>query len=265
MYLYYFSDGARAYGQRPMVPHSRKRWAFQVNLCGSCTMTIQEHGEMHSIRVEGPWATLAGPECCHAWGGTKDDRNEVAVFHFNEVSPLLETVVGWNGWRAFRISAEQVEAVRGWARRCREAMQERHLAHQIFQIIGGELSLMVLKSIPKSELGPPPDWAELKVAQAIAWYAARLPSAPTIGEVAEALHLSPAHLRRLFHRATQRSPQAVLSRVQFERAIELMRDPRITLEQVAENAGFGSASAFSRAFKAAYGQAPMVYRRQLKN
>jgi len=265
MYLLYFSEGSRAYGKRPIVPHSRKRWAFQINLGGSCTLLVQEGGEPRHLRIEGAWATVAGPECVHAWVGHPEDCNEVAVFHFDEVSPLLESVVGRKGWRAFRITETEVRMVRQWAERCREALAERHLAQQIFQIVGGELSLMVLKTIPKSELGPSPDLAELKVAQAIAWYTTRLASGPTIGEVAEALHLSPAHLRRLFHRATQRSPQAVLSRVQFERAIELMRDPRITLEQVAENAGFGSASAFSRAFRAAYGVPPVVYRRQLKN
>jgi len=265
MYLLYFSDGPRAYGKRLMVPHCRKRWAFQVNLGGSCTLTVQERGETRHLRIEGPWATVAGPECSHAWSGLPEDRNEVAVFHFSAVSPLLESVVGRSGWRAFPITEEQVAAVREWAGRCREALEERHLARQIFRIVEGELSLMVLKTIPESELGPPPDLAELKVAQAIAWYTTRLASGPTIGEVAQALHLSLAHLRRLFHRATQRSPQAVLSRVRFERAIELMRDPRITLEQVAENAGFGSASAFSRAFRAAYGVPPGVYRRQLKN
>ena len=41
---------------------------------------------------------------------------------------------------------------------------------------------------------------------------------------------------------------------------KLMRDPEMTLERISEDAGFGSASAFSRAFKSEFGVSPKDFR-----
>jgi transcriptional regulator GlxA family with amidase domain len=108
------------------------------------------------------------------------------------------------------------------------------------------------------------DFGKSKVIEALAWYNANLAFGPNIEEVAHAVHLSSTHLRRLFHKVWGTSPQAAFTHAQFERAKELMLDQVISLERIAEYSGFGSASAFSRAFKVEFGVSPKSYRSKLQ-
>ncbi|MFM8716248.1 MAG: helix-turn-helix transcriptional regulator [Spartobacteria bacterium] len=78
--------------------------------------------------------------------------------------------------------------------------------------------------------------------------------------MARATGVSTAHLRRLFHQVLHASPNQIMDQMRFQRAMQLMSDPAIKLESVGEQCGFGSASAFSRAFKTKFGCAPQVWR-----
>jgi two-component system response regulator YesN len=51
-----------------------------------------------------------------------------------------------------------------------------------------------------------------------------------------------------------------MDQLRFERARQLMSDPEIKLEEVAERCGYQSASAFSRAFKTMFGCGPSAWR-----
>lgn len=264
MELRYLGTGARRYGTRKEVPHTRGVWELQFFLRGSCTFLCRADGTTSVLPVvAGKWgaAIVSGPECVHGWGGTPDEECEVVVFHFKEVDGVLARVVGQAGFRALELEPGEGEQVRALAERCAaERARPSYFASRVYEIVARELALLLLHKLSPTELGPQPDFTAMKVVAAMAWYQAHLSSAPTIAEVAEAVHLSPAHLRRLFHRERGCAPQRAMTEAQFERALELMRDGSLTLEAVAENAGFGSASAFSRAFKGQFGVSPKTYR-----
>jgi transcriptional regulator GlxA family with amidase domain len=95
---------------------------------------------------------------------------------------------------------------------------------------------------------------------AIVWYAKRMEENPAFPEIARAVGVSAPHLRRLFHQVLHASPNRIMDQMRFQRAMQLMSDPAIKLESVGEQCGFGSASAFSRAFKMKFGCAPQVWR-----
>jgi AraC-like DNA-binding protein len=78
--------------------------------------------------------------------------------------------------------------------------------------------------------------------------------------VARKMHLSTRTLqRRLDEHGTTFSE--LVERVRKDAALEAVRDPSLTLAQVAQRAGFSDAATFGRAFKRWTGRSPGVYRR----
>ncbi len=266
MQLLYLGDGTRHYGQKRVAVHMRKRWAFQFILKGRCSFLVREpQGGEREVRMAAPWLAVTAPACSHGWGGRVEDECEVAVFQFEDADPLMRSLLGTTGWRCVGIAPQEARAVARLLARCEAALQHfEQTSPVVYRVVGAELALLVASHLPAAELGPLPDIGKAKVQEALAWYGSHLAAAPRIAEAAEAVHLSPAHLRRLFHRVYGASPQAAFTQLQLDRAIELLRDPTLTLEAVAEASGFGSGSAFSRAFRKAFRTPPRAYRTHMQ-
>jgi AraC family transcriptional regulator len=274
MFLLYRNRGERHFGRDPIAPHPRKVWAFQFTLSGEASLFVREGNRTREERLVAPVLTVAGPECVHGYGGRDEDTCEIIVFHFDEADFSIRSVIGPDGHRSVKLTPRDIPTVRQLYDRCSEGSKSygvilppanKTLVTAVINgIVALELALFFLRHIPRTELGPSPDFGESKVAEATAWYEANLAGGPNIEDVAEAIHISPTHLRRLFHKVRGISPQAALTRIQFERAKWLMRDLAMPLERVAENSGFGSASAFSRAFKSEFGMSPKDYRSKFR-
>jgi AraC-like DNA-binding protein len=84
-------------------------------------------------------------------------------------------------------------------------------------------------------------------------------AAPKLEQVAVMLGQSVSTLRRNLLRENT-SFQAVLDCLRMERALQLLRDTELTIEELASLLGFSSAGVFSRAFKSWTGQSPSIYR-----
>lgn len=72
---------------------------------------------------------------------------------------------------------------------------------------------------------------------------------------------APTLRRRLFKEGA--SFQEIANRCRKKRAIELLGNPALTVEQIADNLGFNASSGFSRAFKEWTGLAPSEYRQSV--
>jgi AraC family transcriptional regulator len=105
--------------------------------------------------------------------------------------------------------------------------------------------------------------AMFKVESALSWYTEHLMRAPSVKEVSYAIHTSPSHLRRLFWQVKQASPKAVFQKVRLEKAQDLMSRSALTLEDIARNCGFTSASHFCREYKAHYAVSPTFWRKKV--
>lgn len=86
---------------------------------------------------------------------------------------------------------------------------------------------------------------------------------PTLAEIAEKLHLSERTLRRRLG-ASGVNFQALVDNVRRNRAIELLSNPVLPVEQVALQVGFSDAHNFRRAFKRWTGSAPNELRESLQ-
>ncbi len=84
-----------------------------------------------------------------------------------------------------------------------------------------------------------------------------------VEEIARTAGVSRRSLEMRFRLCLGTSVYAQVQRVRFERVIELMTDPALSLDAIAYSTGFGGAAAFSTMFRRHFKVAPSVYRQGL--
>ncbi len=269
MFLVYYNDGKRTYAidhpsKHYVHPHTRKAWEFMFITSGHCIQLKRQNNATTERPITAPTLSLSGPDSVHGWSARANSTCSILVFHFDEADYNLRHVMERDENRLIPYPEKDTPYVRGLLDRCVQARKQNNLFSPIiYHIVSLELTLYCLSLIPRTELAAANDFGKSKVVEALAWYKANLTFAPNVEEVAQAVHLSSTHLRRLFHKVQGTSPQEAFTEAQFDRAKELMLDPTISLERISEHSGFGSASAFSRAFKNAFGISPKLYRSKL--
>lgn len=82
----------------------------------------------------------------------------------------------------------------------------------------------------------------------------------TIGDLAEASHMSETHFRRVFQKIMNMTPSDYLNLVRVQMACEYMKRHTDGMELVAERCGFQSVSTFNRNFKKVLGITPYQWK-----
>ncbi|HBV85184.1 MAG TPA: histidine kinase [Desulfosporosinus sp.] len=85
----------------------------------------------------------------------------------------------------------------------------------------------------------------------------------TLKATADNLFISPSHLSRLFRLELDCTFNDYLTRVRVEKAVELMKKPEFSVEQVSKAIGFKSQSYFAEVFRKYIGVTPLVYKNSL--
>lgn len=86
----------------------------------------------------------------------------------------------------------------------------------------------------------------------------------SIRELATDVHLSPAHLRRLFEQETGRHLSRVLLERKLRLAAHLLATTDMPVKEISFAVGYGHHSSFVRAFERCFRQAPKHYRKQCR-
>ncbi|MDP4126895.1 MAG: PocR ligand-binding domain-containing protein [Bacillota bacterium] len=85
----------------------------------------------------------------------------------------------------------------------------------------------------------------------------------TIKATADHLFISPSHLSRLFRLELDCTFNDYLTRVRVEKAVELLKKPEFSVEQVSKSVGFQSQSYFAEIFRKYIGVTPLIYKNSL--
>lgn len=85
----------------------------------------------------------------------------------------------------------------------------------------------------------------------------------TLDIVAEAVYITPSYLSALFSKSLGTSFVSYVNQVRIERAQELLRNPQIDPNTLAEQVGFSDAKYFCQVFKRITGATPNQYRNQI--
>jgi len=83
-------------------------------------------------------------------------------------------------------------------------------------------------------------------------------------DLAEASHLAPTTLRRLFHESFGCSPMAYFQQLRVKKAMLMLADPTKSVGDVAFAVGFNDSGYFTRIFKKETGETPRVFRARIE-
>ncbi|WP_159996242.1 GyrI-like domain-containing protein [Roseomonas sp. 18066] len=101
-----------------------------------------------------------------------------------------------------------------------------------------------------------------RVQRAMAWLAAHPGREPRLEELAAAAAFSPCHFHRIYRLLAGETPVETVARQRLSLAAAALLKSRMPVAGVAKAAGYGSAAAFTRAFRAQFGLPPAAYRAQ---
>lgn len=121
----------------------------------------------------------------------------------------------------------------------------------------GELTLLAGNDVPPKRRMDIRDW---RVRRTIEQIEARLGEDIGLAELAAGVDLSPSRLTSLFRAATGLAPHAWLIQRKIERARGLLRDPRLSVTEIAHLLGFSSSQHFATTFKSHIGMTPSAWR-----
>jgi AraC family transcriptional regulator len=127
------------------------------------------------------------------------------------------------------------------------------------QLVRCASNLTTPRRIPYRK-GGLPSW---RLKRALELIEGDLCQSPSLVELARHLRLHPASLCRAFKQSTGLSPHQYLLSHRINCARVMMRDPFLTLTQIALDCGFSNSSQFSVTFKRIVGISPRGYRRSL--
>lgn len=87
----------------------------------------------------------------------------------------------------------------------------------------------------------------------------------TIGDLAQACHMSETNFRRLFDRSINITPVEYINLIRIGKACDLLRNTNDSMEQVAQKTGYVSQSTFNRNFQSLTGVTPYKWKRMLSS
>lgn len=257
--LVYHNCGWTDYLDKRISPYHRRRcWEFQACLEGSFGEVLAKESSKATPRLRERTLWAFPKEISHGWRSS--GPCERVVFHHTTVPAKLQQLLPPRGYFRVSITDKDCQRLREMSELAYEVLRKpTEIASLQTEHLSMELSLMVLR-----ESSPRPqskrNQAAKRTEQAIAWYSQNMNDNPGYEDVAKAVFLSPAHLRRLFQEARGESPQAVFQRMKMEIALDMFIKEDRGLDDIAHSLGFSSASSLSRAIKRFYGHSPREMR-----
>lgn len=258
--LRYIANGSRNYRDAPIECKIRPYWELQAVITGRIAPV--EPQRRHELRTRRLWVWPALAP--HGWTG--DTSAHIVVIAPARVPDALRRaceraaragqVLSWDLAAAdIRWLQSLVDDLAG------DLARPDHLTPLRQERAVIDLALRVLAACPPRWREPARQDPAQIAARALAWYGEHLAEAPDARTAAAAVHVSPAHLRRICHQALGRPPREAFLDLALERADELLLGTERPLESIAFDCGFGSAAAFCRAYARRRGHPPGRTRR----
>jgi transcriptional regulator GlxA family with amidase domain len=146
------------------------------------------------------------------------------------------------------------------------AMVEKDLGADVARAVARQLVVYHRRAGGQSqfsallELEPKSD----RIQNALTYAKRNLDKPLSVGQLAEAAHLSPRQFSRAFHAETGQSPAKAVETLRVEAARLMMEQSRHPIDVIARQTGFADSGRMRRAFLRAFGQPPQVIRRNAR-
>ena len=86
----------------------------------------------------------------------------------------------------------------------------------------------------------------------------------TVSKIAETVGVHPFHLTRAFRKFYHKTPGEYLRACRIQKSIELLRNPKKSLSEIALECGFSDQSQFTKSFRRNTNVTPAEFRKALK-
>lgn len=104
--------------------------------------------------------------------------------------------------------------------------------------------------------------AGTKLSQLIQYVNRNLDKEISLAELAEILHYHPNYLIKFFKKHMGITPNQYIQKMRMERAVALMADKALRIQDIAESVGYSNMNYFAKVFKKTYGCNPQRFREQ---
>lgn len=258
--LRYLNKGLRYYGTRDIHPpdHCRNNWEVLVVSQGMARPLI--YG-MPAAPLAAQTLWLLPPDSRHCWESPKHEPCYVHVFHFASIHPLVRTLLARRRVLAVPLSAKEILEVEEIYR----SIEGDYVRPRATSEIRYEIAMLRIAELILRRDRYAADMADFdadgeRVVQAIHWFREHMAEGANVSDVSGALRLSTAHLRRLFLRVRQETPNRAFARAKTEEACRLMSTTNLSMKEIAARCGFHGFSEFYRFFVRQTGQPPTTWK-----
>jgi AraC family transcriptional regulator len=258
--LRYLGYGTKDFSLGSIPVMSRFNWEFYVCLSGKLRATGEAMAREGWRDAPALW--VFPPNHPHGWEST--GRFLRAVFHYTTVPEVIRREVEQKGHLCLALEPADAAMLDQLGQSLEPHFRAPTPASALlFDRALIELSLLLLRGRSFGKTLSRETVAMERVERAKEWYLAHLHARPSLEALAEAAHISVAHLRREFRIAHGKSPHAVLTQLRVERASQLLANGGHTLDVIAKQSGFNSASDLCRVFKRNLKVYPNAWRTQV--
>jgi AraC-like DNA-binding protein len=226
-------------------------------------MDLQEWLRRNPPRPDGTFKVKGKGEVTKFIGGT-------FFFDNHESHPLLKVLPPFLHFSVAQEKGGKESKVADWFGATfdlitTEAASRRPGAEPIITRLSDILFIKAVRSYAWAVSGERPNWfaaaADPRIGEAIA-NIHQAPQSPwTVERLAALSRMSRSAFASRFSELVGEPPLRYLSRWRMHKAIEMLRDGRLTTSEIASLVGYESEAAFSKAFKKWNGQGPGAYRR----
>lgn len=239
---------------------------FRMNLVcnGVVPAVVAQNGSVANIRMEKDWALVCPP---YGWN-MHTDRSRGSVFGLVLRPGFLRLLS--SGPRKTEAAKEGPRywfhtgrPLPGPARTVTDALREhaeqdgdpetaRHLLLALLRLCREELATDAAR--------PAAQKAKRTYEHAMAYLQEHFHEPINRDSLARALGLHPNYLSRLFRQHAGETLVGMLRRLRLERAVLLLADPMLSINEIMARSGYGDPGHFFRVFREAYGMSPGAYR-----
>jgi AraC family transcriptional regulator len=258
--LRYLAYGQKDLSAQPVQPMTRFNWEFYAVLSGALRPTTETGDQLPYTSTPTLW--VFPPDRAHGWQSQR--RLDRIVMHFSSVPEVIREACAAAGSLSTPLTSDDVAMLRRMGNELKQHYRSPTPESLLrFDRALIDLSLLFLRGRDFGSALPLETVAVERVQRAIEWYLSHLHQRPTLFSLADAVHISTAHLRRQFRLVYRKSPHMVLTSLRLERAAQLLATTDNTLDVVARSSGFNSASDFCRVFKHHFDVYPNEWRTQV--
>jgi len=253
--LAYLGWGARYYGVNPVPMKRGDCWSYQLILSGNPILNLGTS----TLTASAGDLFLFAEGCYGGWNDKPDRRSEFLIWIWKSPPRCSECIPPQASYLMWKVSARIIRQLRQIHTQCRHEVAnpdsltplalERHR-------IELELTLGRMRQ-SKSPLAAASNRLDL----AIRWMQHNIAVRRPVSFLCDYLQVSASSLERLFLENVGELPSSYFQRLKMEQAAQLLKQPSLSVKEIAFTLGYTHANDFTRAFKTYTGRTPEGERR----